>query len=102
MKVPIACSLDATGQLGRGAEWRAFHRDVVVELERVSSERLRLRLSPGLPDAVAQAVDLARREKACCAFFEFSLEILAEETWLDVVVPLEAAGILDEFAVATR
>ena len=101
VRIPIACSLDAAGRLDRGAEWQAFHRDVIVELDRASRKRLRLRLDPRLPDAVDKAVDLARREKACCAFFEFSLEIDADETWLVVAVPLVAAGILDEFAIAT-
>jgi hypothetical protein len=102
MQVPIACTLDAAGRLERGDEWRAFHREAVVERDRVSSERLRLRLAPDLETAVARAVDLARREKACCGFFEFSLEILADETWLHVVVPQAASGILDDFAVSTR
>jgi hypothetical protein len=101
MQVPIACTLDATGRDERGDEWRAFHQEVVVERDRVSPERLRLRLDPSLDDAVARAVDLARREKACCAFFEFSLEILTEATWLEVAVPESATGILDEFAVTT-
>jgi hypothetical protein len=101
VQIPIACTLDAADRAGRGAEWRAFQREVVVERERVSNERLRLRLDPDLEGAVPRAVDLARREKACCGFFEFSLVILAGATWLEVVVPTEASDILDEFAVTT-
>jgi hypothetical protein len=100
MRIPIACTLDAGDLRERGAEWRAFDQEVVVERARVSSERLRLRLDPDLDDAVARTVDLARREKACCGFFEFSLVILADATWLEVAVPSDAVGILDEFAIA--
>jgi hypothetical protein len=102
MQIPVACTLDAADRLERGDEWRDFHREVVVERDRVAPERLRLRLDPRLDDAAARAIDLARREKACCGFFEFSLVILAEETWLEVAVPATASGVLDEFAVTTR
>jgi hypothetical protein len=101
VKDPIACTLDAVDRVERGDEWRAFQREVVVERDRVSKKRLRLRLDHDLADAVTRAVDLARREKACCGFFEFSLLILADATWLEVAVPIEASGILDEFADTT-
>jgi hypothetical protein len=43
------------------------------------------------------AVDLARREKACCAFFEFSIEVEADASWLSVKVPPDAADTLEDF-----
>jgi hypothetical protein len=48
--------------------------------------------------AVSEAADLAQREKACCSFFEFSLELEATGWWLVVRVPPEAAPVLAEFA----
>jgi len=100
VEVPIACTLNAADRLDRGDEWRAFDREVVVERDRVAREQLRLRLDPGLDDAVPRAIDLARREKRCCAFFEFSLVILADAIWLEIAVPGLAAEVLDEFAAA--
>jgi hypothetical protein len=47
---------------------------------------------------LADAADLARREKACCAFFEFSIAIEADGLWLSVRVPADASPILDDFA----
>ena len=47
---------------------------------------------------LADAADLARREKACCDFFEFSIAIEADALWLSVRVPAEASLVLDDFA----
>jgi len=59
-----------------------------------SDTTVRMRLIGG--DAVIlSAVDLARREKDCCAFFEFRLELLPDAIWLEVGAPLEAASLLD-------
>jgi hypothetical protein len=38
---------------------------------------------------------LAQREKACCPFFEFSLDIGAESLCLRLRVPDDAAPVLD-------
>lgn len=92
-QIPIACTLSAAEKLNRGDEWRQFLVKHVVEVNRYeSSTRLRLAEGDGV---VVIAVDLARREKACCAFFEFSLELLPDAVWLRVEVPPEAATILD-------
>jgi hypothetical protein len=44
------------------------------------------------------AVDLARREKACCAFFEFAIEVEEDASWLSVTVPPDAADALEDLA----
>jgi hypothetical protein len=46
-------------------------------------------------DVILTAVDLARREKDCCAFFDFRLELLPDAIWLEVGAPDEAASLLD-------
>jgi hypothetical protein len=65
----------------------------VLEVAR-GEHSARLRLEDG-SDALLAATDLARREKACCSFFDFRLEILAEAIWLEVEAPPGAAAILD-------
>ena len=64
----------------------------------VAPERLRLRLKP-TSDVLVAAVDLALREKSCCKFFEFSVDLQLDGCWLVVGVPPEAAGVLAEFSL---
>ncbi|HEY4852317.1 MAG TPA: hypothetical protein VII22_16130, partial [Streptosporangiaceae bacterium] len=58
--------------------------------------RFRFRAQPGLE---AWVRDLAAREKACCAFFTFSITTLGEEVRWDAIVINDdiAHAILDEF-----
>jgi hypothetical protein len=93
-RVPIACALRVDDAASRGEEWRRFVAGSVVAVER-SGTSARLRLRDG-DDAVLGAADLARREKACCAFFEFRLALLPEGIWLEVDAPADAAPVLDE------
>jgi hypothetical protein len=44
---------------------------------------------------VADAVHLAQREKACCPFFEFRLELEADRILLRIEVPADGADALD-------
>jgi MerR family copper efflux transcriptional regulator len=98
-QIPIACTLTGAQQKERGDEWRHFLADDVVEVARTdSSARLRLNDES---DVILTAVDLARREKACCAFFEFRLDVLDDAIWLVVDAPAEAASILDELISST-
>ncbi len=92
-QIPIACTLSATEQSDRGDEWHQFLTTNVVETVRTESSA-RLRLRDG-NEVIVVAVDLARREKACCAFFDFELELLPDEVWLRVEAPSEASSILD-------
>jgi hypothetical protein len=92
-QIPIACTLSADDQTTRGDEWRRFLDANVTEVIRTESSA-RLRLLDG--DAVIlAAADLARREKECCAFFEFRLELLPDAVWLEVGAPAEAAFLVD-------
>lgn len=90
----IACTLSTAEKAGRGDEWRRFLDTNVVEVAR-SRTGVRLRLVDG-DDVMMSAIDLARREKACCAFFAFSLELLADQIWLLIEAPADAADLLDE------
>jgi MerR family copper efflux transcriptional regulator len=93
-RVPIACTLSVDDAAARGKEWRRFVAGSAVDIERRGTSA-RLRLRDG-DEALLGAADLARREKACCAFFEFRLTLLPEGIWLEVDGPAEAAPVLDQ------
>ncbi len=97
MGTPIACTLSPGEASDRVEEWRRFLGSSVEASERTSARQLRLRLNPS-SDVLVDAVDLAQREKACCAFFEFSIQIERDAQWLVVGVPTEASSILSDFA----
>lgn len=94
-QIPIACTLSEADKVARGDEWRQFRSANVTEYLRTDSS-VRMRLIGG-DDVIVTAVDLARREKECCAFFEFRLE-LSDTVWLEVTVPVGAESLLDAFA----
>lgn len=95
--VPIACSLAAPAARSQLDEWRALLATASVAAERVSPARLSLRLRDDL-DQVGTVISLAQREKACCPFFDFTIEIEADRVTLHISVPADAAGILDSFS----
>ena len=94
--VPIVCSLNAEAADGRIREWRTFLSGSVVSTERRGNVlRLGLVVSDGV---LANAADLAAREKTCCPFFDFAIEIEPEARTLRVEVPEEASQVLEDFA----
>ena len=97
MRFPLACTLTPGAAHDRVDEWRQFFARSVVAMERTSAHDLRFQLD-GSTSAVRDAADLAQREKACCSFFEFSIESEAAGWWLVVRVPPDAAPVLAEFA----
>jgi hypothetical protein len=92
-QIPIACTLTEADKATRGDEWRRFFAHDVEEVVRTDTA-VRVRLKGG-GDVILSSVDLAQREKACCAFFEFRLELLPDEVWLEIGAPAEASVILD-------
>jgi hypothetical protein len=93
--VPVACTLTATELTDRSEEWRSFYRTSVDNSESEPTT-FRLLLRAG-DDVLAAAVSLSGREKACCAFFEFAIDIEVERRWLVVRVPEGAEGALGFF-----
>lgn|SRR5487761_581413 len=92
-QVPIACSLTPHDAGDRVEEWRRFLGERTVEVERTdNSARFRLDESD---DALLIACDLARREKACCPFFDFRLLLTLEAVWFEVEAPQETAEVVD-------
>lgn len=96
VRVLFACSLTAAAADDRIEEWRRFLAASVDAAERTSTQQLWMHLTSTA--VLAAAADLARREKTCCAFFEFSIAIEADALWLTVRVPAEASLVLDDFA----
>ena len=97
MEPPVACTLNSEDASSRLAEWRTFLRRAVDRTDRPDDERLCLRLSPAAGDLLA-AVELSRREKACCGFFDFAIEVRTDANWLVVTVPPTAVESLDGLA----
>jgi hypothetical protein len=95
--IPIACSLTPAGARSQLDEWRALLAAAVTGTERPGPAVLSLRLRDD-PGQLAAVVALAQREKACCPFFGFALEIGADSVALQVSVPPDAVSILDGFA----
>lgn len=77
----------------RGAEARELLGRAPVRRERTSDGVL-LRF-PRSPHLEASLRDLARREKECCPFFEFSFAEEGGELELRITAPAEAQATLD-------
>jgi hypothetical protein len=92
---PIACSLDAVDLRQRIDEWRQFRRDHVGTItDDGAAAQLELDLSEA---ALLSAVSLSEQEKACCPFFDFSIDVEPGRRTLRVSVPPEAADVLGSF-----
>jgi hypothetical protein len=97
MRIPIACTLSDTAARGQLEEWRTVLASPTVTRRRRSPTEVAVGL-PGGFDQLEAVVRLAQREKACCPFFDFALQIEADAVTLVVSVPEEAAPLLDHFA----
>jgi hypothetical protein len=94
---PIACSLDAVSFRERAGEWRAFMASSVVSVQAGDTAvRLELRETEA---ALTAAVDLAQREKRCCAFFDVSIVVEADRRTLVMAVPDGAEDVLASFVL---
>jgi hypothetical protein len=98
-ETPIVC--DMTGAPDTGAERlreyrRLFSQALAGREKTATGIRFRFRAQPGIE---AWVRDLAAREKACCAFFTFTVTILGEEVRWDATVIDDdiARAILEEF-----
>jgi hypothetical protein len=92
-EIPVACALPDDAARSQLDEWRRLTDSPSVTVERASPTELAIHLGAGADIPVV--IDLAQREKACCPFFEFSLDIGAESSCLRLRVPDDAAPVLD-------
>ncbi|MGC2168474.1 MAG: hypothetical protein WA580_05170 [Acidimicrobiales bacterium] len=98
-KIPVACSLSPGDAAHRLDEWSEF-LDVHVEEKVRTSATVSLRLR-GDDLSIISAVDLARREKRCCGFFEFRLLIRDSELWLEIEIPDDVGVSMDDLSFLT-
>ena len=91
-EVPIACTLTAEAIVDRRAEWEGFLSTMVHSVDYQGSHAI-LTLRSG-SDPLLMGADLAEREKTCCTFFDFSIELDGSGARLHVGVPPEAEPIL--------
>jgi len=97
MKIPIACSLDQATARAQIDEWRSVLGAMASDVEWVQATTLRVKLRSDA-GSVAELLELARREAACCTFFNFALEIDAGSLTFAVSVPPDAVPVLQDFA----
>jgi len=95
----IVCEMTGAADTGleRLREYRRLFSQALIGRERTASGvRFRFR---GQPGTEAWVRDLATREKACCAFFTFTITALGEEVRWDATVIDDdiARAILEEF-----
>jgi hypothetical protein len=95
---PIVCDMTDAPDTAteRVFEYERLFAESLIGRERTDGGiRLRFGLRPGMEDWVR---DLAAREKACCAFFTFTIDVHGDELWWDASVVDDdiARQILDE------
>ncbi len=98
MKIPVACTLGAQDAGKRVEEWRRFFERSIDAADPGGPQRLRGRLDP-TPETMIAAIDLALREKSCCSFFDFSIDLQLDGCWLVIAVPPDASGVLADFSL---
>jgi hypothetical protein len=89
---PVIC--DMTGATDSLAERmdeyrRLFTRSLLGRSRTPDRITFRFRADPGVEDWVR---DLARREKACCAFFDFTVDADGHEVWWEARVADDEAA----------
>ena len=107
--VPIVCRLEAPGARAQLGEWQDLLAGEDVRLARLSPTEISIRLpASGVDEAgsnvttVGSLVSLAQREKACCPFFTFRVDIDEDAVTLLVTVPEDAVAVLDELTRPER
>ncbi len=96
---PIVCDMTGapdTGPERLGEYQRLFSQTLIGREKTAAGIRFRFRALPGID---AWVRDLAAREKACCAFFAFTVTTAGEEVHWDAAVIDDdiARAILNEF-----
>jgi len=94
-ELTIACTLSAADMPDRFGEWQTFYRTSVSGFES-GQGYVRLRLD-ATDSTLGTAASLGQREKQCCAFFSFALELEADQRWLTVRVPSGSEELLESF-----
>ena len=96
--IPIVC--DMSSAVDTPAErletYAALFAEALVGRER-TEDGIRFRFADR-PGVHARVLDLAVKEKACCPFFTFAVDVHGEEVWWDASVGADAArAVLEGF-----
>jgi hypothetical protein len=99
--LPIACTLDATQMRDRVRFIDALVADALIDQEPIDGGlRTRFHARDGIE---ARVRELVAAESRCCAFLTFAVGGRPGELWLDIIGPVEARPVIDEFfAVSSR
>jgi hypothetical protein len=96
-RLPVACTLQPSEVPARLSEWQALLAHAVEKTEIGDGVRVQFDDSVD-PTAV---VDLAARERDCCAFFTFAVELSPDGVALEIRAPGEAAALARALAGVT-
>jgi hypothetical protein len=88
-EAPITCTLDAADRTARLTHARELGEQALVDLE-VGERRALLRFRAAHESVAA----LVAAERACCAFFEFSMTRYGEDTELEIRTPAGGEALL--------
>jgi DNA-binding transcriptional MerR regulator len=98
-QVPIACTLSGDGQAARRAEWADLLGRATGRTDTDGGADITFRADPDLAGRLAA---LAAREKQCCSFFAFTLDLTAAESvTLRIRAPREAGSLVAGLLAAT-
>jgi len=90
----IACSLDREGLAKRGKRWLELGARAAVEVAATDRGlRLAFRADEGVEDELRR---LAKLERECCAFADWSLHVGGEEITLELAAEGEAVPVVRE------
>lgn len=92
-RIPIACTLTVEQRGGRLGEWRALMAHALGAPE-ATAEGARVRF-PRHAAVEAEVDRLVAAESACCAFFEFAVEVEDAAVVLSVGAPPEARALVE-------
>jgi hypothetical protein len=97
-EIPLACTLSSDGQITRFAEWAVLLTRATSKTDTDGGADITF---PADPDLAGQLAALSVREKDCCSFFAFTLDMTAAGTiTLRVRAPQDAepliAGLLGQ------
>jgi DNA-binding transcriptional MerR regulator len=91
-QVPVRCTLSGGGQAARRAEWAALLARATGRADNGCGADITF---PADPDLAGRLAALATREKQCCTFFAFTLDLTAAESvTLHIRAPREAGSLL--------
>jgi hypothetical protein len=90
---PIACSLDGAGIADRARQFHALAARSLTSRARTATGAVFIFRADA--ETAATVRELARLEKECCPFFDFSIDESAETIRLGVNAPAEGAPFVD-------